>query len=78
MHLVMQYLPFDTPARPDAVKEYVQSLVQRRLLTTEQGESINALQIAKFLASDLCRQMRGGYTGLARVPLCAAGAGIYI
>ena len=59
MHLVMQYLPFDTPARPDAVKEYVQSLVQRRLLTTEQGESINALQIAKFLASDLCRQMRG-------------------
>ena len=59
MHLVMQYLPFDTPARPDAVKEYVQSLVQRRLLTTEQGESINASQIAKFLASDLCRQMRG-------------------
>ena len=59
MHLVMQYLPFDTPARPDAVKEYVHSLVQRRLLTTEQGESINALQIAKFLASDLCRQMRG-------------------
>ncbi|MFR5994600.1 MAG: UvrD-helicase domain-containing protein [Oscillospiraceae bacterium] len=59
MHLVMQYLPFDTPARPDAVKEYVHSLVQRRLLTTEQGESINASQIAKFLASDLCRQMRG-------------------
>ena len=59
MHLVMQYLPFDTPARPDAVKEYVQSLVQRRLLTMEQGESINASQIAKFLASDLCRQMRG-------------------
>lgn len=59
MHLVMQYLPFDTPARPDAVKEYVHSLVQRRLLTTEQGECINASQIAKFLASDLCRQMRG-------------------
>lgn len=59
MHLVMQYLPFDTPARPDAVKEFVQSLVERRLLTPEQGESIHALQIAKFLASDLCRQMRG-------------------
>ena len=59
MHLVMQYLPLDTPARPDAVQEFVQSLVERRLLTPEQGESIHALQIAKFLASDLCRQMRG-------------------
>jgi ATP-dependent helicase/nuclease subunit A len=56
---VMQYLPLDTPARPDAVQEFVQSLVERRLLTPEQGESIHALQIAKFLASDLCRQMRG-------------------
>ncbi len=57
-HLVMQYLPFDTPARADAVEEFVRGLVERRLLTPEQGASVNTLQIAKFLASDLCAQMR--------------------
>ena len=58
MHLVMQYLPFDTPARADAVEEFVRRLAERRLLTPEQGASVNTLQIAKFLASDLCAQMR--------------------
>lgn len=58
MHLVMQYLPLDTPARPDAVGEFARSLVERRLLTPEQGESINAIQIAKFLGSSLCGQIR--------------------
>ena len=57
-HLVMQYLPFDTPARADAVEEFLRGLVERRLLTPEQGASVNTLQIAKFLASDLCAQVR--------------------
>ena len=58
MHLVMQYLPFDTPPEPEAVRRLVDSLLQRRLLTEEQAASINALQIADFLRSDLCHQMK--------------------
>ena len=58
MHLVMQYLPFDTPPEPEAVRRLVDSLLQRRLLTEEQAASIDALQIADFLRSDLCHQMK--------------------
>ena len=58
MHLVMQYLPFDTPPEPEAVRRLVDSLLQRRLLTEEQAASINALQISDFLRSDLCHQMK--------------------
>ena len=59
MHLVMQYLPFDTPDTTEAVRQFVDSLLEQRLLTPEQAASINALQIVKFLHSDLCCQMRG-------------------
>ena len=58
MHLVMQYLPFDTPPEPEAVRRLVDSLLQRRLLTEEQAASINSLQISDFLLSDLCHQMK--------------------
>lgn len=58
MHLVMQYLPFDTPPEPEAVRRLVDSLLQRRLLTEEQAASIDALQIADFLRSDLCHQLK--------------------
>ena len=58
MHLVMQYLPFDTPPEPEAVRRLVDSLLQRRLLTEEQAASINALQISDFLRSDLCHQLK--------------------
>ena len=58
MHLVMQYIPFDTPPTPEAVAQFVETLVQRHLLTEEQAASINTLQIAQFLASNLCRQMK--------------------
>ena len=58
MHLVMQYLPFDTPGTSEAVSAFVENLAQRRLLTGDQAASINTSQIARFLRSDLCRQMR--------------------
>lgn len=58
MHLVMQYLPFDTQPQPEAVRQTVQGLLARRLLTPEQAESIDAARIAAFLRSDLCREIQ--------------------
>ncbi len=58
MHLVMQYLPFDTPDTPAAVEKFVRELTDRRLLTPEQAASINTLQIVNFLRSALCAQLK--------------------
>ena len=53
MHLVMQYLPFDTPANSNAVARQVHMLQERRLLTGEQAASIRCDRIAAFLQSEL-------------------------
>ena len=58
MHLVMQYLPFDTPANSDAVARQVHVLQERRLLTEEQAASIRCDRIAAFLQSELCGRIR--------------------
>lgn len=58
MHLVMQYLPFETEPSREAVWQVVDRLRDRRLLTPEQAESIDADRIAAFLQSDLCREIR--------------------
>ena len=52
-HLVMQYLPLDgDPA------DTVADLVERRLLTRQQGEAVDIDAIRRFLASPLAEELR--------------------
>ena len=60
MHLVMQYLPFDTPADIPAVKTVVADLRQRRLLTAQQAEAVDCAKLSAFLASPLAQRIRSG------------------
>ncbi|MBE6919063.1 MAG: helicase-exonuclease AddAB subunit AddA [Ruminococcaceae bacterium] len=61
MHLVMQYLPFDTLPEPEAVRAQVELLVQRRLLTSQQAEAVDCGKLAAFLASPLAQEIRTGH-----------------
>lgn len=58
MHLVMQYLPFDTMPTIEAVAEVVESLRLRRLLTEQQAEAVDCGKLARFLASSLAEAIR--------------------
>ena len=60
MHLVMQYLPFDTPAEVSAVDAVVEELAQRRLLTEPQAQAVDRGKLAAFLASPLAQRIRSG------------------
>ena len=60
MHLVMQYLPFDTPAEVSAVDAVVEELLQRRLLTEPQAAALDCAKLAAFLASPLTQRIRSG------------------
>ena len=58
IHLVMQYLPLDTEPTEEAVRSQVRMLEQRRLLTPEQAEAVDAKSIAAFLRSPLAARIR--------------------
>ncbi len=59
-HLVMQYLPFDTPAERSAVDAVVRELTERRLLTEQQAGAVDCRRLAEFLRSPLADQIRSG------------------
>lgn len=58
VHLAMQYIDFATPPHPEAVRQAVKALCQRRLLTPEQAQAVDERRMAEFLASPLCRRIR--------------------
>ena len=58
IHLAMQYLPLDTEPTEEAVRSQVRMLEQRRLLTPEQAEAVDAKSIAAFLRSPLAARIR--------------------
>lgn len=58
IHLAMQYLPLDTEPTVEAVRSQVQVLEQRRLLTPEQAEAVDAKSIAAFLCAPLATRIR--------------------
>ena len=60
MHLVMQYLPFDTQADSGAVRAVVRDLLERRLLTQQQAEAVDCNRLAQFLNSQLADHIRNG------------------
>ena len=58
MHLVMQFLPLDTAAKPRAVAEVIDGLRRRRLLTPEQAAALDVPALVRFLASPLAERIR--------------------
>ncbi len=58
MHLVMQFLPLDTPAVPETVTDFAVSLAARRLLTAEQAAALDIQALTRFLASPLAERVR--------------------
>ena len=58
IHLAMQYLPLDTEPTEEAVRSQVRMLEQRRLLTPEQAEAVDAKSIAAFLRSPLAARIQ--------------------
>lgn len=58
MHLVMQFLPLDTPPEPAAVRSLAEMLTARRLLTPEQAAALDIPALARFLSSPLAARIR--------------------
>ena len=58
MHLVMQFLPLDTPPEPAAVRALAETLAARRLLTPEQAAALDVPALARFLSSPLAARIR--------------------
>ena len=58
MHLVMQFLPLDTPPEPAAVRALAETLAARRLLTPEQAAALDIPALARFLSSPLAARIR--------------------
>ena len=58
MHLVMQFLPLDTPPEPAAVRSLAETLTARRLLTPEQAAALDVPALARFLSSPLAARIR--------------------
>ena len=58
MHLVMQFLPLDTPPEPEAVRALAETLTARRLLTPEQAAALDVPALARFLSSPLAARIR--------------------
>ena len=58
MHLVMQFLPLDTAAKPWAVAEVIDGLRRRRLLMPEQAAALDVPALVRFLASPLAERIR--------------------
>ena len=58
MHLAMQFLPLDTPAAPEAVTAFAETLTARRLLMPEQAAALDIPALARFLASSLAERIR--------------------
>ena len=58
IHLVMEHLPFDCPAAPEAVRGQIDAMAAKRLLTPEQAEAADERVIARFLASPLAARIR--------------------
>ncbi|MBQ3104151.1 MAG: helicase-exonuclease AddAB subunit AddA [Oscillospiraceae bacterium] len=64
LHLVMQYVDFDSVRDEAAVKAEVERLYERRLLRKEEAQAVDTAAIAAFLASPLAERIRRAETVL--------------
>ena len=68
MHLAMQYLDINTPAKEGAVQENVAQMVEKRRLTLQQAETVDCRKLAAFLASPLAERIRRDEQALREYP----------
>ncbi|MBR5216772.1 MAG: helicase-exonuclease AddAB subunit AddA [Oscillospiraceae bacterium] len=66
MHIVMQYLDFAQPV--ESVKEQIELLHSRRLLSDEQAEAVDVEKLAAFLRSPLAEKLRRAENVLREYP----------
>src|SRR5690606_712795 len=52
-HLVMQHIPLDRPHDEQAVRELLEGMKAKAMLTAAQAETVDAASIAAFFASEL-------------------------
>ncbi len=67
-HAVMQHVPLEGACTEDAVRETIFRMVERQILTSEQGLAVNAAEIAAFFASPLGTRMRAARKVKREVP----------
>lgn len=60
IHRAMQYLPFERCADEDSIRKEVQNLVDRKLLTAEEGRLVNCGKIAAFFQTALGQKLLDG------------------
>jgi len=58
VHLVMQHLDFARTGSPAEIAAQVEELAARRLITPQQGETVDCGNIARLFASPLGRELR--------------------
>ena len=56
-HTVMEHLPLKMDSSEESVKYLVDVLVNKNILSEEEGKVINCRKISDFLRSDLCKDM---------------------
>ncbi|ALX48677.1 helicase-exonuclease AddAB subunit AddA [Lentibacillus amyloliquefaciens] len=52
MHTVMQHIPLDKPMPGNAIEEFVESLVEREILTRQEADAIDILAVEAFFTTD--------------------------
>lgn len=57
MHMVMQHLPFNETPTADSIKELLEEMKRKELLTGEQIEVINIKQILSLFSTDIGKMM---------------------
>ena len=60
MHAAMQFIRYENCGSEEAVRMEIARLVREGFLTVEQGEMVNASDIANFFATESGRKLRGG------------------
>ncbi|MCR2803188.1 helicase-exonuclease AddAB subunit AddA [Paenibacillus soyae] len=75
-HLLMQHVPLDGPIRGDGVRELMDRMIEKQLLTPAQADAIDPLSITEFYGSELGRRLMGADWVKREVPFsCMFPAG---
>ena len=60
MHTLMQYVDFSACSTPEGVEDQIRELVERRLLSQEEGDRIDRQSVVKLFRSELGQRLRAG------------------
>jgi len=67
-HFVMQHIDLNMETSMDSIKEKLEEMVGRVLLTREQADAVNIKTINSFLQSELCERMKKAVSMYREVP----------